>query len=182
MKRLAPAVCALVLVAGCGGGGSDKDRFNLTTPKAATPERTPTPDERPASGDPVTEAEKRIIRGWSDALRHGDVDKAVSYWAVPSIAANGNQPVRLLTRRAVRAWNESLPCGAKLVSVKRDANYVLATFKLTNRRGVPQGCGVGVGNRARTAFLLRDGKIAQWIRAPGPDDPAPGVDPSSTPS
>jgi hypothetical protein len=179
MKRVALSLCVLVL-AGCGGGGGggggDGDRLTLTTPKAtASPSPSPSPSkgsgsERPQSTGPVTAAEKRVIRDWANALRRGDVERAVSYWTVPAIAANGTQPVRLLTRDAIRQWNDSLPCGAKLKSVERDSNYVLATFVLTNRKGVPNGCGSGVGNEARTVFLIRGGKIAQWIRAPDPTD------------
>ena len=33
-------------------------------------------------------------------------------------------------------------------------------------------CGTGVGNKAKTLFLIRGGKIAQWLRAPDPTDPS----------
>ncbi len=163
MWRLA-LLCLLVL-AGCGGGGDDADdRLTLTTPKAS-PERTATPAPAAKRAGPVTEAEKRVIRGWSDALRNGKVDRAVSFWHVPATAYNGGNPIKLLTRGAIRTWNESLPCGAKLTKVERDANYVLATFKLTNRKGFKAGCD-GLGNEAQTLFLIRDGKILQWLRSP----------------
>ena len=116
----------------------------------------------------MTKAERAVVRGWADALRQGDVERATSYWRVPAIAANGSQPFRLVTRRAVRHFNEGLTCGARLESVERDKTYVLATFRLTNRRDRPGACAQGVGNRARTLFLLRDGKIVQWIRAADP--------------
>jgi hypothetical protein len=96
----------------------------------------------------------------------------VRYWHTPAIAANGTPPVKLLTRRAVRFFNEGLTCGAKLESVRRDSTYVLATFRLTERKGGRGRCGSGVGNEARTLFLLRGGKIVQWLRAPDPQDPA----------
>ena len=89
---------------------------------------------------------------------------------MPAIAANGSQPFRLVTRAAVRQFNDGLTCGAKVESVERDQAYILATFRLTNRKGRPGACGQGVGNRARTLFLLREGKIAQWIRASDPPD------------
>ena len=38
-----------------------------------------------------------MIRGWADALRRGDVERAVGYWRTPAIAANGSQPFKLLT-------------------------------------------------------------------------------------
>jgi hypothetical protein len=176
MKRVAPPLCALALaLAGCGGGGNDADgRLTPTIPKAATATPTATPEaaERPQSTGPVTAGEERVIRAWADALRTGDVERAVDQFAVPTITANGGQPTRLLTRGAIREWNESLTCGARLKSVERNANYAVATFELTNRKGLPDGCGTGVGNEARTAFLIRGGKIAQWIRAPDPTDPA----------
>jgi hypothetical protein len=168
MPRFAPVLFVLFVV-GCGGSGGEPDRLSLTTPKSDPPDEpvataTASPSARPRA---VTARERAIVKGWTDALRHGDVDRAVSYWAVPATVANP-QPVRLLTRRAVRFFNSSLPCGAKLLSVKRDANYVLATFRLVNRPG--KKCDAP-GVRARTAFLLRGGKIVQWIRAPDPDPP-----------
>ena len=157
---------AAVLLAGCGGSSSKPDRFSQKTPK-----QTPVASESPAAAAAersVTAGEKAVIRGWSDALRHGDVERAVGYWAVPATAWNGGEnPVRLLTRPAVRFFNTTLPCGARAVAFERDANYVLATFVLTERPG-PGRCGTGTGNRARVLFLVRGGKIVQWLRATDP--------------
>jgi hypothetical protein len=195
MPRYAPVLLLLVLIAGCGGG-DDKtaDRLTLTTPRE-TPTPSPSPsksggddqaqaapgggsdtgDDKAAGAGPITAKEKAVVRGWSDALRRGDVEAAVRYWRVPAIASNGGQPVRLLSRGAIRFWNTSLPCGAKLESVERDANYVLATFRLTERPGKGR-CGSGVGDKARTLFLVRGGKIIQWLRAadPAPASETPG--------
>jgi len=187
MARLATVLLSLVLLAGCGGGGGDEDRpdrLTLTTPKPDSREPKAAPgggssEPEPRTG-PVTAAEKAVIRGWADALRRGDVERAVGYWRPPAIAANGGQPFKLLTRRAVRHFNDGLTCGARLESVERDKNYLLATFRLTERLGSPGSCGPGVGNRARTLFLLRDGRIVQWIRA---TDPPTGTDgPDASPS
>jgi hypothetical protein len=173
MPRLAGVLLvALLALAGCGGGGDDEPdrRLTLTTPKsdegAATPESGG--GSAPRQSGPVTKAEEAVIRGWADALRRGDVGRAARYWDVPAIAANGGQPFRLVTPAAVRQFNEGLTCGAKLESVERDKGYVLATFRLTNRRDRPGACAQGVGQRARTLFLFRDGRIAQWIRAADP--------------
>jgi hypothetical protein len=176
MPRLALVV--LVVLAGCGGGADGSRAGGKASPappaRAATPSPTATPSPARHRG-PVTAAEEAVIRGWSDALRRGDVDAAVRFWATPAVAANGGPPVRLPTARAVRFFNETLPCGAKLLATERKSGYIVATFVLTERPG-PGECGSGTGHRARTAFVLRDGKIAQWLRAPDPDEPsdAPG--------
>src|SRR5829696_10401471 len=171
MPRLATVLpFALLALAGCGGGG-DGDRSadrRASPPASATPRHLPREAlEKPATG-PVTGAETAVIRGWADALRKGDVERASSYWRPPAIAANGSQPFRLVTMRAVRQFNEGLTCGARLESAERDKNYVVATFRLTDRTDRPGACGPGVGQQARTLFLLRGGKIVQWIRAADP--------------
>jgi hypothetical protein len=175
MPRLATVLAlALLALSGCGGGGdSDRAAKRTATPSASPKPRTiPREDLEKSPAGPVTAAEKAVIRGWADALRRGDVERAIGYWRTPAIAANGSQPFKLLTRRAVRQFNDGLACGARLESVERDAGYVLATFRLTERKGASVSCGSGVGNRARTLFLLRGGKIVQWIRATDPQDAA----------
>ena len=168
MPRLAPAVLLVLVLTlvGCGGGSGQTPPSAATSPEPTRePSATPSPEERDVTpSGPVTEAEEATIRGWSDALRRGDVERAVGFWAVPALASNGGQPYRLQTARAIRFFNESLPCGAKLESTERRSGYVVATFRLTERPG-PGDCGSGVGETARTAFLLRKGKIAQWLRA-----------------
>lgn len=173
MPRIATGLSlALLALAGCGGGGDGGG--DRAAKRTATPTATPKPRtfprealEKPPTG-PVTADEKAVISGWADALRSGDVERASSYWRPPAIAANGSQPFRLVTMRAVREFNEGLTCGARFESAERDKNYVVATFRLTNRRDRPGACAQGVGHRARTIFLLRGGKIVQWIRAADP--------------
>lgn len=107
-----------------------------------------------------------VIRGWAQALRAGELDKAASYFALPAIVQNGTPPVRITSRAQAREFNQLLPCGAQLLTTARHGAYTYARFRLTNRVG--GGCGAGVGGIAATAFRIRDGKIAEWRRLPDP--------------
>jgi len=118
-----------------------------------------------------------VIREWAKALTAGHLTKAASYFALPVIVENGTLPVRLTSRAQTRQFNELLPCGARLVSSARHGAYTYATFRLTNRVG--GDCGAGSGELAATAFLIRNGKIAQWRRLP---NPGTGPQPPSTPT
>lgn len=116
-----------------------------------------------------------MIRGWSDALRHGDVAAAARYFALPSLMINGpdanGQVVQITidSRAEAQAANTTLPCGASLISTDQRGRYVNALFRLTSRPGPGGGCGAGAGQTARTNFVIRQHRIVEWIRAP--DDP-----------
>jgi hypothetical protein len=112
-----------------------------------------------------------VIRGWAQALRAGELDKAAAYFALPAIIQNATPPVRITSRAQARAFNELLPCGARLLKTARHGAYTYATFRLTNRVG--GSCGAGVGGLAATAFRIRDGKIAEWRRLPDPGQQPP---------
>jgi hypothetical protein len=107
-----------------------------------------------------------VIEGWVTALSKGDAEAASAYFAVPSVAENGTAPVTLRSHADVVAFNSSLPCGAKLVRARPLGRFIAATFRLTERPG--GACGPGSGQLARTAFVIRDGKIVQWRRLPNP--------------
>ena len=110
-----------------------------------------------------------VIKAWADTLRSGDVNGAAGYFSVPALVQNGTPPLSLMTRAEVRAFNRSLPCGARLLRTYAAGRYTAAVFRLTERPG-PGRCGSGTGETARTAFLVRNGKIREWRRLP---DPAP---------
>ena len=77
-----------------------------------------------------------------------------------------------------QAANETLPCGAKFISADQRGRYVNALFKLTGRLGVGgSSCGSGPGATARTNFVIANGRIVEWIRAP--DDPGDNGSPPS---
>ncbi len=117
-------------------------------------------------GSSASITDASVIRDWAQALRSGNIAKAASYFALPAVVADGTAPVRIDTPAQARDFNRLLPCGAQLVSTSRHGAYIFATFKLTNRVG--GGCGSGTGTLAATAFLIRNGKIARWLRLPNP--------------
>ena len=131
---------AAVLLAGCGGDDNES---------------------LPSKHESVA-----VIENWVDTLSDGDVKGAADYFAVPSVAENGAAPVTLRSRADVLAFNRSLPCGAKLVRARSLGRFIAATFRLTERPGGT--CGPGAGGLARTAFVIRDGKIVQWRRLTNP--------------
>lgn len=112
-----------------------------------------------------------VIKAWVDSLRSGNVSHAASYFALPAVVQNGTPPLRLTTRAELRAFNASLPCGARLLRAFPSGRYTKAVFRLTERPG-PGRCGPGTGQTARTAFVVRNGKIREWRRLPDAS-PAP---------
>jgi hypothetical protein len=140
LRRLAVALALLAVAGsvGCGGGGGESSEHRSVA----------------------------VIEGWVTALSKGDSEAASAYFAVPSVAENGSAPVTLRSHADVVAFNSSLPCGAKLVRARPLGRFIAATFRLTERPG--GACGPGSGQLARTAFVIRDGKIVQWRRLPNP--------------
>jgi hypothetical protein len=194
------SVAALVL-GGCGSGaaspaahrGASEHRAGtLTSPPNTVPEAPPNtvppppPGASPGgtitipapgpTGIPASASAVRVIRAWSDALRHGNVQGAARLFALPSELINGDEAngqvsvIRIRTIAQAEAANETLPCGATFLSADRRGRYTNALFQLTGRPG-PGGsnCGSGAGQTARTNFVIAGGRIVQWIRAP--DDP-----------
>jgi hypothetical protein len=174
-------VCALL--AGCGGSSGD-DQARTAPPRTDTvpapaPGTQRDPRELPAgvplrASDDADPARARVIRAWSAAMRAGDIDAANALWASPAKVQNGTPVLTLETRAAIGVFNGSLPCGSVVTSAGgAPGGFTVATFRLTDRAG--SECD-GAGNSARTAILVRDGRIVEWYRLP--DDPnAPGLQP-----
>jgi hypothetical protein len=123
------------------------------------------------------------VVGWSKALRAGDIETAARYFRIPSVFFDGaSAPVQLRTLAEAEAVNAALPCGAAFVSARRQGSFVNVLFRLTNRDGPGGGaaCGSGVGQTARTNFLIRRGRIVAWLRAP--DQPGDNGTPRTTPT
>jgi hypothetical protein len=140
-----------IALAGCGGGGdgdSDGGEDSGGEPKVA------------GEADPGDVA---VIKGWVDTLRRGDVEGAARYFAIPSVAENGPFLVRIRSIDDARRFNASLPCGARLLRAETQGEFTTATFRLTERPG-PGTCGAGTGGIAKTAFVIRGERIAEWRR------------------
>ena len=105
----------------------------------------------------------QVIKGWVNALRRGDIEGAASYFAIPSVAENGVL-IHIRTEDQAKLFNAALPCGARLIKAVTAGKFTTGTFKLTERRGPGAGCGLGVGGKAQTSFVIRDGKIVEWRR------------------
>jgi hypothetical protein len=137
----AVAALSVAVMSGCGSSGNSDTTIR-------------------GGADPAT---VQVIRSWADELRAGDVAAASERFALPSVIQNGTPPLQLTTRSQVEAFNRSLPCGAKLTDAVAVDRFTIATFVLTERPG-PGECGKGVGETAKTAFVVRKGLITQWRR------------------
>ena len=162
----AAGVLAIGACADAGGGERKPDAKPQVQERS---EPTPTPTPAPRASEPETagkldRADVRVVRAWADTLRRGDVRAAASYFALPSLVANGTPPIRLRTRAHARTFNRTLPCGAKLIRAEPAASgFLIATFRLTERPGEGR-CGTGAGETARTAFRVRGERITDWLR------------------
>lgn len=170
--RAALALVAVTLaLAGCGSGTSKLLRSSSSSSSSAT--------RRPGGAPAAT---VKVIRGWADALRSGHVSAAAAYFAIPSVIDLGSgPPIRIRSRDEAAFINAALPCGAQLISTQRVGRYVNALFRLSDRpgRGGAGGCGSGVGQTARTNFLIEQGQIVEWLRAP--DQPGDNGTPRTAP-
>jgi hypothetical protein len=140
-----PLALALLVLAGCGGGGGS----TTTTAQGVT-----------GNADP---ADVHVIDAWVTALRQGNVNAAAGYFAIPSVAENGPVLLHIRSLDDARRFNQSLPCGARLIHADSAGRFTTATFRLTERPG-PGICGPGTGGIAKTSFVIRGGKIVQWRR------------------
>ena len=127
-----------------------------------------------------------VIKGWADALRRGDVVAAARYFKIPSVLVDGSGPALTIRNLAqAEAANASLPCGARFISATQRGPFVNVLFRLTGRPGPGGGsCNPGVGQTARTDFVIKAGRITVWLRAPDQpgDNGSPGPGPGTTPA
>ena len=159
------ASAAGVLAIGACGDGERKPAVTPQAEQRSDPAPTPAPRAfEPEPAAKLDRADVRVVRAWADTLRRGDPRAAASYFALPSLVANGTPPIRLRTRAHARVFNRTLPCGAKLIRAEpASRGFFIATFRLTERPGAGK-CGTGAGETARTAFRVRGERITDWLR------------------
>jgi hypothetical protein len=181
------AAATTIALAGCGGGG-----HTSTTQTAAQAEPSGTTQPPPAgqSSDldlpasipdratgPASKEARQVINAWLRALRHGDVERAARYFALPSKFQNSTPVLTVHTSKERIAVNLSLPCGAKARQMGGAGAYTIVTFVLTKRPGAD--CGTGVGGTARGAIRVERHLIKEWYRLPDQptkQEPSPLLD------
>jgi hypothetical protein len=199
------SVVTLGLIAGgCGSGTLILHTSTRAAQRTVTSPATPAPLVNPGeplptpgpTGIRAAASAVNVIRAWADALRRGDVSVAARYFALPSVMINGTDTagsavlITIDTPEQAEAANATLPCGALFISADQRGRYVNALFRLTGRPGLGgSDCGGGVGQTARTNFVIAHGRIVEWIRAPddpgdngGTQAPAPQPAPSAQPA
>jgi hypothetical protein len=164
------ASATAIALAGCGGGHSSTTPTTTLADRQAVPQRSEldpplsVPDR--ATGPAAPEA-RRVINAWLRALRHGDVERAAHYFALPSKFQNATPVLTVDSERERIAVNLSLPCGAKAREMGGAGAYTIVEFELTKRPGAD--CGTGVGGTARGAIRVERRRIKEWYRLP--DEP-----------
>ncbi len=153
---------AMLSAAGCGSDDSTTT-IDVKAPAESPDSPATSPEKDTADADA---ADLEVIEGWSSTLSEGDVEGAAGYFATPSTAENGPVVTKIESLDDAIAFNESLPCGAEVVSAHTQGDFTSATFVLSERPG--GGCGPGVGGRASTSFQIEDGKIVEWRRLDAP--------------
>lgn len=135
-----PALAATVLSLGaCGSSGSSSSGlatpdFRLITPPryvGAEPIAVPTPGVEATMHRTDVTRLKPILNGWAKAVREGRLADATNYFALPAIVSQpATGPVEIRTRAIAEKFNDSFPCGAKLVAAKPSGRYIVGTFRL----------------------------------------------------
>jgi hypothetical protein len=105
-----------------------------------------------------------IVRAWSRDLNANDNKAAAALFVRGARVIQPGVDVRLTPRLAL-AFNESLPCGGKIVHMTRHGERVVATFLLTER---PKHRCDAPGQKAAAVFVVRNGLIVRWEQIPVP--------------
>ena len=108
-----------------------------------------------------------VVRAWSRALNANDNAAAAALFAPRARVIQPGVDV-LLSPRLALAFNQSLPCGGKIVRQTRKGDRVTVTFLLTER---PRHRCDAPGVKAAAIFTVRRGKIVRWQQIAVPETP-----------
>ena len=103
------------------------------------------------------------MRAWSKALNANDNVRAARLFAPGARIIQQGVDVPLTSRALAVAFNESLPCAGKIVSIRVRGSRATATFLLGER---PKHHCDGPGQKAAAVFTVRGGKIVRWQQVP----------------
>jgi hypothetical protein len=154
------ALAAAAVIAGCGGSDGKQSRAGVAG--GDTPRRSVSPTVPPAPAD----SGKGVVQRWTRAIYKGRYRQAAALFARDAVV---EQSITLIlhTRADALVFNRSLPCRAKVTSIKREPDgRLLAAFDLFARSdGQCQR-----GGKARVRFRIRGGKIKEWRQLPEPPE------------
>ncbi|MEA2421750.1 MAG: hypothetical protein QOF55_849 [Thermoleophilaceae bacterium] len=147
MRAAAGVALAVLALGGCGGSDG--------------------PPTKPGPPKPAPAGGAAVIRGWTQSMYRGDFDRAARYFAKDAIVQQV-QTIVLRTHEDAVSFGRSLPCRAKVISIKREPKGVLlASFDLFP--GIGGTC--PTGGSARVRFFINHGLIETWRQLP--DAPRP---------
>ena len=118
------------------------------------------------SSPPSTES---VVRAWSQALNTDDNERAADLFAGGAEVVQGDTVTTLRTHEQAVAWNSSLPCSGRIVSITAKGQTATATFLLGDR---PHSRCDGPGERATAIFRVVKGKIVLWHQTEAATPPA----------
>jgi limonene-1,2-epoxide hydrolase len=118
------------------------------------------------SSPPSAEA---VVRAWSEALNTDDNKGAADLFAPGAEVVQGNSVVTLRTHKQAEAWNSSLPCSGRILSITSHGQTATATFQLGDR---PNSRCDGPGQHATALFRVVKGKIVLWHQTATADVPS----------
>jgi hypothetical protein len=183
VRRALLTLVAAGLLAGVTGCGEEEPHYELTTPPPAAGAFPLEPTDTPKFEDhKLTQADAQklrpAIKGWADALARGDLETASHYFELPAIVSQPGQPIiELRTPAVAKAFNVSLSCALRLISLKPDGRYVIGAFFTDKLAG--RTC-PGAGGVSRIGFVFGDPdhpkRFTEWWEAlpgtSGEDNPA----------
>jgi limonene-1,2-epoxide hydrolase len=111
-----------------------------------------------------------VVRAWSQALNAEDNKGAADLFAPGAEVVQGSTVIHLQTHAQAEAWNSSLPCSGKIVSIRSHGETARATFRLGDRQH--SRCD-GPGELATALFKVVKGKIVLWHQAEASTAPPP---------